>query len=72
MSKYIVVHSHEYGISTFIVESEKSPTVRQLIRCLDLNFEPDKSEQIQVDAIADLTPTVLDWQDGDDQEFEYA
>jgi hypothetical protein len=70
MSKYIVMHSHDQGISSFIVESEKRPTIKQVVRCLDLCFEPSKAEQIEIDAIASLEPTVLDWQDGDDEDFE--
>ena len=69
-TKYVVMHSHDHGISSFIVESDQLPSVKQVVRCLDLSFEPSKAEQIEIDALPSLEPVVLDWQEGDDEDFE--
>ena len=73
MSLYFITHLHEYGASTFLVSSETIPTERQLVRELDLEFEPSKSESIQICPISEeeyTNPKVLMRLDGDDEEFD--
>lgn len=73
MSIYVVTHLHEYGSTANLVSSEATPTVKQLVRDLDLNFEPSKSESLEVSALSDeeyRNPKQLTWRDGDEEEFE--
>jgi hypothetical protein len=73
MTVYVVTHLHEYGASTHLVLSETYPTEKQVARELELEFEPSKSESIQICSLSDeeyKNPKVLTWLDGDDEEFE--
>ena len=70
MPKYIVLHEHAHGISHFLVEYKEEPTISQLVRCLDLEFEPSKAEFLTVTRVDDDEPTILDWQDSDAEEFD--
>lgn len=70
MARYVVVHEHDYGISTYLVEFHEIPTVTQVVRCIPLDFEPSKGERLQIDQVDNLEVTVLDWQDGDAKEFD--
>jgi len=73
MSLYFVTHIHEYGASTFLVESETYPTDKQVVRELDLEFEPSKSELLQIVELSDeeyRNPKVLERREGDDEEFD--
>ena len=70
MERYVVVHEHEYGISTHLVSSDKTPTVKQVVRCLNISYEPSKGENLIIDTLFPDEPTVLDWQDSDAEEFD--
>ncbi len=73
MSLYFVTHTHEYGASTFLVESETYPTERQVVRELELEFEPSKGELILIVGLAEekyRNPTVLHRLESDDDEFD--
>lgn len=70
MKKYVVVHEHDYGVSTYFVESETEPTVKQVVRCLTLDFEPSKGERLVIDAVDGIEVTVLDHIESDDEEFD--
>jgi hypothetical protein len=48
MSLYFVTHTHEYGASTFLVSSETYPTEKQVVRELELEYEPSKSEGLLI------------------------
>jgi hypothetical protein len=70
MNQYVVVHEHEYGVSTHLVSSDKTPTVKQVVRCLSISYEPSKGESLVIDALFPDELTVLDWQDSDAEEFD--
>jgi hypothetical protein len=73
MSYYVVTHLHEYGASSYVVTSDKFPTVKQIVRELDINFEPSKSESLQICSLSDeeyKNPKVLTRLNGDDEEFD--
>jgi hypothetical protein len=70
MTKYIVIHEHAGGTTSYLVEYKKKPTISQLVRCLDLNFEPSREEGLIIDRVAKNEPITLDWQDSDAEEFE--
>jgi hypothetical protein len=70
---YVVTHLHEYGASTHLVLSDTYPTEKQVVRELELEFEPSKSESIQICSLSDeeyKNPKMLTRRDGDDEEFD--
>lgn len=73
MSLYFVTHTHEYGASTFLVSSETYPTEKQVVRELELEYEPSKSESLLIVPLPDdeyRNPKALHRLDGDDEEFD--
>ena len=70
LKTYAVVHEHDYGVSTYLVKCDKTPTDKQVIRCLDLDFEPSKGEQLIIDSFVEADTVILDWQDSDAEEFD--
>jgi hypothetical protein len=70
MAKFIVIHEHTHGTTSYLVEYEKEPTISQLVRCLDLDFEPSKDEGLTVGVVNDNEPTILDWQDSDAEDYD--
>ena len=70
MARFIVIHEHDHGTTSYLVEYEKEPTISQLVRCLDLDFEPSKGESITIGDVNDDEPTLLDWQDKDAEEYD--
>lgn len=73
MNIFAVTHLHEYGSTVYLVSSKTDPTVKQLVRDLDLNFEPSKLESLEVCALSDeeyRNPKQLSWRNGDDEEFD--
>lgn len=49
MKKYIAIHVHEYGISTYLFKSsDPLPSEKKVIRALNIDFEPDKDEYIDI------------------------
>lgn len=45
---YIVSHHHERGTSTYIVKSDHDPDEEELVAALGIDFEPEKTEWIDV------------------------
>lgn len=73
MSVYVVMHMHEYGTTAYLASSNVTPTVKQLVRELNINFEPSKTESIEVNVLSDeeyQNPKQLKSLDGDDEEFD--
>ncbi|MGD0904894.1 MAG: hypothetical protein ABR924_18380 [Terracidiphilus sp.] len=70
MARYIVIHEHAHGTTSYLVEYEKEPTIKQLVRCLGLDFEPSRGEGLTVGVVNEDEPTVLDWKDSDAEEFD--
>jgi hypothetical protein len=48
---YIILHHHEYGTTTGLVESDHEPGEDEVIRALGLDYEPDKGEWIEVSLV---------------------
>lgn len=70
MHIYIVIHEHDHGTSTYLVSYTEVPTESQVIRCLDLDFEPSKGEFLTIDRVPDNEPITLTWQDSDAEDFK--
>ncbi len=73
MTLYIVTHNHEYGADSHLVSSEEFPTETQVVRELELNFEPSKYETLQITDLSDeeyKNPKVLTRLEGDDEDFD--
>jgi hypothetical protein len=67
--QYVVLHTHKFGVSTYLVQSDCFPTERQVVRCLGLDFEPHKEETIEIQLV-DATETItLNWIESDALEF---
>ena len=64
---WIITHSHRHGTDAWAVSSEAEPTETQLVRCLEIDYEPSREEFIEIHSIDDVTR--LDWQEGDDAVF---
>ena len=50
-TEYVVVYHHEYGDTIFIVRSGHVPTEQEIVKALDLHFEPEKDEYLTIDAV---------------------
>ena len=70
MSRWIVIHNHDHGDSSYVVEYDSEPTTNQLVRCLGLHFEPSLGEDLVVTLLEDNDVQVLDWKDSDGEEFD--
>ncbi len=63
---YVAVHLHEYGSSVFFFKSTPEAIGSEgfqdrLVKTLNIDFEPDKQEFIDIDIanVSDETPEVL-------------
>jgi len=56
---YVVTHTHKYGATNYVVNSPRSLSemneddIALLVEHLDIDFEPEKYESIQIDALED-------------------
>ena len=48
-SLFIVTFSHEYGTDAWLVRSHNKPTIEQVVKKFDVNFEEEKGESIGID-----------------------
>jgi hypothetical protein len=62
---YVVLHTHAHGVTTYLVKSDRFPTQRQVIRCLDIDYEPHKAENLEIGDVPENEPITLDWQESD-------
>ena len=73
MNLYIVTHTHAYGSTSYLVSSDAFPTAKQIARELAINFEPSKSETLEIDSLSEEDyrhPKHLNRLAGDDEEFD--
>lgn len=57
---YVVLHHHRFGVSIGLVESDHIPGDDEVIRALSLDFEGDREEWIEVEAVdTDNVPRLL-------------
>jgi hypothetical protein len=67
---YIVLHTHRFGSSTYVVKSDRMPTELQVIRCLELDYEGTRDESIAINLLESNEPAILDYIPGlDDADF---
>lgn len=60
MPNYYTVTHHWSGVSTeYLVVSDGFPTVKQVVRCLNLSFEPELGERIEIGEAYPLDGVVL-------------
>jgi hypothetical protein len=45
---FVVTYSHEFGTDVWLVKSHKKPTVKQVIKSGNLDFEEEKGEVIGI------------------------
>jgi len=52
MTKYLVVHTHRFGVSTFGIEAEREPTLKEIGEWMNgiatKTFEPDLGETLRI------------------------
>lgn len=73
MNLYIVTHTHAYGSTSYLVSSDAFPTAKQIARELAINFEPGKSETLEINSLSEEDyrhPKHLNRLEGDDEEFD--
>ena len=76
MRKYLVMHTHDYGITTVIVAMPSINNVltgenwyndeaqlKKLAEKLSLNYEPHKDEHLEIDDITADLPIMLSMED---------
>ena len=51
---FAVYHGHTYGYTQWLVWSKTHPTQEELLTTLDIYFEPEKNEFIDIDEIAGI------------------
>ena len=44
MDLYMILHSHEHGITTGLIEADHEPGEEECVRALVLDYEPAKGE----------------------------
>lgn len=50
-----VTHSHRHGISTYLVMADKEPSEEALIKALEIDYEPEREETLEVEEITQIT-----------------
>jgi hypothetical protein len=64
---WVITHDHRHSTDAWAVSAHDEPTEKQLVRCLEIDFEPSRDEFLEVRRVDQVT--ALDWQDGDDEPF---
>jgi hypothetical protein len=61
---WTILHSHRHGTDVWIASAEVEPTGTQVVRCLGIDFEPDREECLEIHRVDKISS--LDWQEGDE------
>ena len=48
---YVAVHTHRHGVNTYHCMAEEEPSEEQMIKLFDIDFEPDREEEILITEI---------------------
>jgi len=66
MDVYIVTHRHNHGVSVYTVKAAFSPDEEEAVEALNIDFEPNKGETIDVDIFDDpkAMPILYKLEDG--------
>jgi hypothetical protein len=67
---YTVVHEHRFGVDCYLTKWSTTPTLRQVIRCCDIDYEPEMSESITIGQLDGDEPIILDWAAGDERDLD--
>ncbi len=52
---YVVMHTHDYGADTHLVRADRCPTEDEVIAAFHLDFEPERGEEIVIEAANEET-----------------
>lgn len=64
--EYIVLHDHRHGTDSYLVRCDREPTIDEVVKALELDFEEDREDEgltisqainvpvIYTDPVADL------------------
>lgn len=50
-----VTHSHRHGMSTYLVMADKEPSEEALIKALEIDYEPEREETLEVEEVTQIT-----------------
>lgn len=42
---WLVTHTHRFGHSTYLVRAHRCPSLKRLIKVLEIDFEPDREDE---------------------------
>ena len=56
---FAVYHYHEYESTQWVLWSEVFPTEEQIVETLDIDFQPEKGEYIDIDEITEINTLEL-------------
>jgi hypothetical protein len=62
---WAVVHTHRHGTDVRFATAAREPTEAQVVRCLEIDFEPQRDELIEIHHVDEIK--TLDWQEADDE-----
>jgi len=48
---YTVTHTHDYGADTHLLRSAHAPSVDEVIAFFGIDYEPERGEDIEVNAV---------------------
>ena len=48
MKMFLITHSHRHGVDAFMLMAEEEPTIEQVVKACDLDYEPDREETIDI------------------------
>jgi hypothetical protein len=51
---YMVNHHHRFGTSLYLVRSDRLPMIGEVIKALQIDFEPDREETLEIDKVEDI------------------
>lgn len=56
---YAVCHTHEYESSMYVIWSLVHPTEEQAVEALNLDYEPEKEERVDIEEISEIVELKL-------------
>jgi hypothetical protein len=51
---YLVTHTHHHGVSTYFIKAATEPDEDQIVADLDIDFEPDRDEYLDIEPVTCL------------------
>lgn len=59
LKAWYVTHWHKYGDDSMVILCERMPTIEEAVKFLELNYEPDSSENITISGMGDWGSLVM-------------